>query len=45
MIGVIRRAMARFEDSIWGDALGAACLFVLLFVALMLPVPFVGGAP
>ena len=43
MIGRIRRAMARFEDSLWGDALGVVCLIVMLGMALY--APLLWGAP
>jgi hypothetical protein len=36
------RAMARLEDSLWGDAVGVACMFVLLWVGLWLPL-VIGG--
>jgi hypothetical protein len=42
MMARVWRAMARFEGSIWGDAAGAACLFVLLWVGLWLPL-VIGG--
>ena len=33
----IRRALARFEDSLWGDAVGVVCLFGMLGMALYAP--------
>lgn len=39
MFARLRRALAWLEDSVLGDALGAACLFATLYVLLI-----IGGA-
>ncbi len=39
------RAWARFEDTAWADALGAAALFALLIAGLFVVLGFGGWGP